>query len=260
MPIIHFAPTDDISMISIDNIDKSDNWKKFKEISHFRNKKYKDMELWEYSCERFYAIEMVMKLMNIKKALHIENDNLIYAKPDNDYYEAFCGKSLGFTTMTETFLSAGIMYIGDLKSLSRLNEKLNDLMARGENLLHKDYGNEMMHEMRLLKIIHDENPGLIKLLPILPSDESKYVYDPASWGQWVGGAYGQKEEPYYHNSHVIGRKINQKKYDVQWEKENGHKIPYVIDKTTWVDSLRLYRKKQPLYNLHIHSKNLARWC
>jgi hypothetical protein len=251
MPMVHFSPSDDISMVSIDTMEKSDNWKKYKSLKHFHSKRY-ELELWNYACERLFAIEMVMKYLNINEALHIENDNLIYATPDKDYLKSYCGDSICITSVTETLLSAGIMYIGSYESIRLLNEKLNELMIMGEKELSKLYTNEMLHEMRLLKIIYDENPDLIKLLPIFPSKASKYVYDGASWGQHVGGVHGHKDEKSFHCcAHIIGRMIDKNKYDIKWIKENGHKLPHVIDKIT--------KKTQPIYNLHIHSKNLERW-
>jgi len=129
---------------------------------------------------------------------------------------------------------------------------MNELMKIGEADLCKYYTNEMLHEMRMLKIIYDENPGLIKLLPIFPDKISKYVYDCASWGQYIGGTHNNKDEGFTTNAHLIGRKINQKKYDVKWVKENGYKLPFVIDMEN--------KEIQPIYNLHIHSKNLERWA
>jgi len=249
MPLVHFSPSDDIFMVSIDTMEKSENWKKFKEINHFNDSKYK-LELWEYACERLFVIEMVMKYLNICEALHIENDNLIYAKPDTEFLRMYSNKSVCITSVTETLLSAGIMYIGSYESIKLLNKKINDLLElKGE--LIKLYTNEMLHEMRLLKIIYDENPGLIRLLPVFPNNYSKYIYDCASWGQYIGGAYGHKEEPFYNNSHIIGRTISQKKYDIKWIVEDGHKLPFVVN--------NINNKTQPIYNLHIHSKNLERW-
>lgn len=241
----------EIYIVSVDHMEASDNWKKFKELNYFNAGQYGNLVLWNYACERLFVLEMVMKYMGIDRVLHIENDNLIYASPDTEFLESYCGKMIGITSVTETLLSAGIMYIGSYEYLCLLNKKLNGLMLMGVPALHEFYTKEMLHEMRLLKILYDENPGLIRLLPVFPSDITKYVYDCASWGQYVGGTFGNTDESFRCNAHIVGRKINQNKYDVKWIKENGKKLPYIIDNDN--------QKLQPVYNLHIHSKNLEKW-
>jgi len=251
LPMFHFVPNDNIAIISKDFLDETDNYKKFKETNHFSKKEYMGLSLWKCACERFFIIEMVMKYLGIEKALHIENDNLIYGKPHEIFLELYCGDSVGLSNISDQYLSAGIMYIGNTEALCEINNKLNGIMVMEESVLNKKYTKIMMNEMRMLKIINDENPGLIKLLPIFPSKESNYVYDCASWGQYVGGAFGHEGEPFSTDTHFIGKEINQGRYDVKWETKDNYKKPYVFDTV----SEMMY----PLYNLHIHSKNLERW-
>lgn len=249
-----FALTSDNTItIYLDSIPKCKTWKEFNPDF------FKDMglPLWRYACERFFAIESVMEHLGIDKALHIENDNLIYAKPDEEFLDSWCKDYIGVTQITDTLLGAGVMYISRRIALNMLNYAMNCLIARGSIKIMDQYGTEMLNEQRLLKILKDEQPFLINILPIFPIDESKYVYDCASWGQFVGGTFFEPGVSYHDNSHLIGREINYGKYLIKWpavcvdDSRRKKKIPCVLDRTT--------DKTYPLFNLHIHSKQLEKW-
>jgi len=255
-PRYHFDPSDNITVVIVESLEKQDDWKRFKEVNHL--KKYDNPgnvgaytynNLWESSCERFYVIEAVMDMLAIENALHMEVDNLIYDQPDSKFLESYCGKAIGLTQITETLASANVMYIGSRESLRTLNGKLNDLMEAGDYT--NKYGDEMMNEMRMLKIISDENHDLISYLPTFPTKESQYIYDCISWGQYIGGTIQIPDKSFAHDSHLVSREINKGTYDVVWKMQNDFKFPYVLDKTKG--------EIQPLFILHIHSKNLERW-
>jgi hypothetical protein len=205
---------------------------------------------WLYAMLRLYLVEVVMDRYGMIKALHIENDNLIYDDPDNTCMAEYCGDSVGLTQLTDTELSAGVMYVGSREALSKITDKMIGLVSLGVDELKKKYGGGMCHEMRLLKIIYDENPGLIKLLPNLPG-LSSHVFDPASWGQWVGGTFQDPGKPYAGTHHIVGRELIRGFCDVAWE---DGKYPLAVRK-------RQQGAKQAtkLFNLHIHSKDLERW-
>lgn len=237
----------DVVSIYLDGFKKSETWKNFNS-GHFNSM---GLDLWKYACERFYAIETVMQELNINKLLHIENDNLIYGKPDEAFLESYCGSNIGIVPITDTLIGAGIMYIGSFNALNTLNKLMNSLLNLGKEKLVEKYGGEMLNEMRLLKIIQNENPELLKSLPIFPTENSDYVYDCASWGQYVGGTFHSPGVSYHDDSHIIGREINKGNYDVKWIVKDGFKFPYVFN--------RRATQKTPLFNLHIHSKELDKW-
>src|SRR4030042_2119319 len=232
--------TKNILIININNLPMCHNHKMFLESNHFS--KYGDL-FWRYACERFYTIESVMNFLGIKKALHIENDNLIYGEPDYEWLENYCYDRVGLTQITPTLTGAGIMYIGDIRSLEEFNLRITSLVLTETRILQARYGNEMLNEMRLIDIIRTETVGLIKLLPTLPVSESKYIYDCASWGQYVGGTHQEPNKTYTSEDHIIGKKIIDGEYDCKFI----GKKPYVEDAA---------KNIKPLFNLHIHSKQL----
>lgn len=240
-----FSSYKNITVYPVDQQEKTGNWKRYNTINFFKTDRH--WGLFKYACERFFIIEAIMRQLKIESVFHIENDNLIYAAPDEEFFKKYCGISIGLPILTETLITAGIMYIGSVESLEILNSELNSLMSMGEGNLYKKYGTELMGEMRLLKIISDKYPEMISFLPTFPSRKYKFVYDPASWGQFIGGTHQDPDKPYTTDNHIIGREIIKGKYTVKWEAG----LPYVIDTET--------KRVQQIFNLHIHSKKLSKW-
>lgn len=243
LPLFHFGLTDNIHILETRFLKKSGSWKRFEKAGHFSA--FGD-DFWKYACERFYAIEAAMEMLQIKKALHIENDNLIYGEIDEDYLDKKCGDNIGITRITHTLYGAGIMYVGSLVALSAFNDKMTSLMELSREDKLVKMGDEMQNEMRLMCVVAQENPDLVKLLPTTPRNESKYVYDCASWGQYIGGTHQCPSQPYTTEDHIVGKDIIDGKYDCKWiDKE-----PYIVDAA---------KNLKPLFNLHIHSKQLGIW-
>jgi len=240
----HFAPADNIVVVSVLDVKKTGTWAEFERLDFFE----RSGDLWEYSCERLFILEWIMELLGLDEVLHIENDNLIYAEPDVKFLRKRCGKAVGLTAITSMTLSAGVMYVGSRDGLNALNVCMNSTMSLGKEAVGKQYGGEMLNEMRLLKIVSMVEPKLIRLLPIFPTERSKYVYDCASWGQWVGGAFHAPGVPFAHDSHLAGQEINNGTYGIEI---GNDRTPSVVDLWTHVCT--------PLFNLHIHSKDLRRW-
>jgi hypothetical protein len=111
----------------------------------------------------------------------------------------------------------------------------------------------MVNEMTLMRIYSKEYPELMKFLPILPFgdysenyDEFNSLFDPASYGQYVGGTMngvpGAKPQDHY-----IGRLLEQHPdYTVVWKQEKQGRVPY----------FKYDGQEVKINNLHIHSKNL----
>lgn len=226
---------------------------KFNSLDYFDEWTHRGEPFWKYACERLFVVEAAMDAVFIDRAMHIENDNLVYARPDVDYLYKTIGGKIGLTAINEELLSAGIMYVGSLDSLRIFNESMIRLLEQGEQELMRKYGGVMMHEMRMMKIASMEPDSPIRMLPIFPDESSKFVYDCASWGQYVGGVHHGDGSKFAHNSHFIGREIINKRYDVRWTIDGELKVPAIID---WKDKSK---SGKMIYNLHIHSKNLEGW-
>ena len=98
--------------------------------------------------------------------------------------------------------------------------------------------------MKSLHIVRDKRPELFHLLNVLPNKQ-KYLFDPASYGQYL---YGTHKKPFskrfIDREHIVGSFIN-------------NKNPLII-KTNNYPIVTLNEKSYELVNLHVHSKKLRK--
>jgi hypothetical protein len=109
----------------------------------------------------------------------------------------------------------------------------------------------MVNEMTLLAIFNQKS---FHILPHMSIDfgaygefdfRPEYVFDPGSYGQYLGGTNNGHGAGYAGDHHFIGEAINKGLIKPIFE---DHK-PYVL----------CYGNKYPLFNLHIHSKKLEQF-
>jgi hypothetical protein len=113
----------------------------------------------------------------------------------------------------------------------------------------------MIHEMFLMSVYGKVRGSIfMKDLPTMPSskDFEKFdsIFDPAAWGQYVGGTQneGPGAKPLDHD--ISRMLIANPTFDVIWkEDEEGRRIPYFT----------YHGKDVKINNLHIHSKNLYKY-
>jgi len=226
--------------------------KEFKNISFYEND---GNPLWRTSMARFFYIESLIKKMNLTDVFHFDNDVMIY----DDFNKILTNKKSldeNIITPTNEFnLTCGMMYIKDSDAILKLNQKLFEKLKLGVNSIYNNYPNRgsnidpfMVNEMTILKIIQEENESLLSLFPILPTDmnfnQYNICFDPASWGQYIGGTNCGHGPGWAGEHHYIGREILKNKYKVLFE----NKKPEILDLDIDI--------RYPLFNLHIHSKNL----
>lgn len=209
---------------------------------------------WRFSCERFFVLEQALREAGIDRALHIENDNLLYASPDD--YEGWLtdtyGTQLAICPLTKDEDTAGVMYVGSLAALSAFTDALLELVELEPEKLLERHGGPMANEMRMIHLLRTEH-GLAQALPttVAAATElsSPYVFDPASYGQWVDGTPSTPGVPYAGDHHFIGADILAGNLRVSWDAQQ--RFPTVFSSPD--------DRELPLANLHIHSKRLERW-
>jgi hypothetical protein len=210
---------------------------------------------WRYSCERFFVLEALMREEGIESCMHVESDNLIYVPPAD--YEPWLldtyGPAVAVCPLTATEDTAAVMYVGSLAALAEFNQALLGLVALGGDELLAQYGGEMPNEMRMLRIIRADL-GLCRALPTTPADATvagaRWLFDPASYGQYLDGGPGDPGVSWVGAHHAIGREILSGNYSVSWDPQES--APEVRARDSEDASM-------PLVNLHMHSKRLERW-
>jgi hypothetical protein len=178
---------------------------------------------------RFFVIHSFMLKYGVKDVIHIENDVLLYYNVDEEFVYG-TDKKLYIPFDTDERNIASIVSIPDSNIL-------------GQILEHYDFGkNDMCNFSEIRK-----RTGLIQNLPIFVSDPlrpfvtngfQKYIFDAAAIGQLVG------TREFVNETCVIKYKDEG---DIIWKLIDGFTKPF----------LRMKEVDVPIFNLHIHCKNLA---
>lgn len=222
---------------------ESDLLLEFNEISNLKrhgtpNTTYPSPDFFFHrAMERIYYLEAVIWENDYKNVWHFENDVLTYYPlPDQD-------DELKITMMGAGIATFAVVYIPLAKNLTYICNEFNKLLCENEADLMNKYKIDMVNEMTLLAILNQRS---FPILPPPPFDEN-YLFDPGSYGQYLGGTNNGHGSGYAGDHHFIGRFIN--KGYIKPVFENGK--PWVLELDTG--------EQNALFNLHIHSKKLEQF-
>lgn len=212
-------------------------------------------DFWTITTTRLMYVENFIFSNSMQDVYHFENDVLLYAdikKMHPVFVKLY--KDLAITVGGPDKCMTGFMFIKRALPLRRMTYFFVQLLKSNSiHKIRKQYKVDMVNEMTLMRIYSKEYPELMKFLPILPFgdysenyDEFNSVFDPASYGQYVGGTMngvpGAKPQDHY-----IGRLLEQHPdYTVVWKQEKQGRVPY----------FKYDGQEVKINNLHIHSKNL----
>lgn len=199
--------------------------------------------LWKTSLFRFFFIRDILKKLQLEYCYHFDSDVLMFQPPEifEQVIEDFDGLSVTFHKEDEAVF--GFSKFGsNYDKIDSICDILYEISFDSEK--RKEYYNIMPNEMELIGNIGLKNPDLVKKLPILPT-ESKIIFDPSSYGQYIGGTPSGDPPGFAHHSHIIGREIIAKRIK-----------PIMLDNKPYVEYGGEYF---PIVNLHIHSKKTKRF-
>ncbi|TCW60531.1 hypothetical protein [Treponema sp. J25] len=212
---------------------------------------------WVSAVERFFIIEDFLDAYNIENIIQVETDNLIYT----DYQKIFgiLEKTSNFSIILDhkNRCIPSIVYLKNKSSIESFNrfyntkclsKKLNDMEALA--LFYKKQKNKFLinnlpitppqAKFRILKHIHNINYY----------NNFCYfngIFDAAAFGQYLGGV-----DPKNIQGNTVGfinetSVVKPNRFKIIWEEDSSkRKTPFIYYKD----------KKYPIFNLHIHSKNL----
>jgi len=233
-----------IKLVSVDEL--SDSYQFFDKTS--LNKTFRG-GFWTFTSLRFFYIYEFMAKYDVRDVIHLENDVLIYYNCDQ-IIERFDKEYIYLPFDTFSRNIASIMFIPSAFVLKSVLDKYD---------FNK---NDMENFSNIMNIT-----GLIKQFPIFSSynifhmtDEYRFVtanyerfggfiFDAAAIGQYLGGVDPRNisgDSTGFINETCI---IKYNKYSFLWELIDGIKRLFII-----IDG-----NKIPIFNLHIHSKNLKRF-
>lgn len=251
-------------VVYIDDVPVSEKHLKFyKKLSSFASK-YDNF--FQHTSERFFILDEVIRGLDLKNVIHMENDILLYEDAEA-LIERF-GKYYNDITvprMSERYCMAAVMYIPDAASLDRfldyvldhvLDKGTNDMIMLAEYLREKD-----LKPLPIINKDYVEKYGLVNKEGdraanehldefSLFTEEFGGIFDPAPIGQYLGGT-DQKPKGVTDNAGYENVKsyVDISKLEIRWEKEKERLVPFMY----WDD------RKYKIYDLHIHCKELNRF-
>lgn len=139
---------------------------------------------WVSTTSRFFYIEKFMNLFKINRVFHIESDVMIYEDLENIYESCKKGNSnqIYMVQDSKDRVIPSILYIPHVNSLIKLNDYII-------NVLGTNHG-RIINDMILLGSFPDKNNFPYKFeheSTINNKSLSKYIFDGAAIGQYLGG-------------------------------------------------------------------------
>ncbi len=201
--------------------------------------------LWESSLLRVFYLYELAKELGINNFVHFDCDVLIY-KSFKDIKHSFVKDRLNITPVNELFLNFGYAYVDNIVNFQKICLCLLEILKNSNHYEEKYYSGNRLNEMIMLNIARIKYPNLFNLLNTLPKNNSEHVFDPGSYGQYLGGVDKQFfSKKLINNDHYVGRNIIKYGYKIKMVKG----LPVVT----------VEGKDFELVNLHIHKKNLGKF-
>ena len=228
-----------INLINSDELTDSYNY----ESKSTMNKEFRN-GFWRLTSQRFFYLHAFMKKYNIYDIIHLENDVLIYYNC-NELLKCIDNKCVYLPFDTYKRNIASIMYIPNSDTLGNILDLY-------------DYTKNDMDNFAAIQ----QNTGLIKNFPIFKgqfsvsneetfvssnSDVFPYIFDAAAIGQYLGGIDPRnttcKSTIGFINETCV---IKYNKYKFIYKMVDEIKKPFIV----------INQAEFPIFNLHIHSKQL----
>jgi len=207
-------------------------------------------DFWTIAATRLIYIENFMKARAMTDVYHFENDVLVYYELSAHHREFKKFPNIAITVGGPDKCMTGFSFFKNHKGLFNMTEFFIDVLhEQGLEGVKKVYHLDMVNEMTLMRAYSYENPSAFAFLPTIPNgevNEFNSLFDPASWGQFVGGTQGEGPgaKP---KDHYIGLVLRDNpRYTVIWKQEIQGRVPY----------FKYDENEIKINNLHIHSKNL----
>lgn len=237
-----------INYLNINDI-TSENTNEIINLSVYKDTTYDEKinPLWLNSLLRIFYLRDIANELSIDKFIHFDLDVITY-KSFDEVQHLFHPDKLNITEHIDNTPIFGYSYFPKLSIINKICFELENYL-KNENTLNKKISNfRPLNEMELLKIIKERNSDLFYSLPTLPYNNNELVFDPATYGQYLGGLpnkpYFKFRKKHTSLSHIVGKEISSGRIKPVFQKK-----PSVLYDSTKID----------IVNLHIHSKNLNKF-
>lgn len=229
---------DDIILIDCDELPKT-----FAQVDN------NSTDFWHLTSSRFMYIYEFMKRDNIHNVFHMENDVVIYYNCktimnnlDDNFY-------IPFDSFKRNI--ASLVYIPNEKVYKKILDNYDFSKNDMENFAIIKKKTDKIQQFPIFHnnvVINDINEDEYKFV-CSNYDKFKYIFDAAAIGQYLGGidhANNPADTTGFVNETCV---IKYDKYKFEWKIIDDMKKPFII----------INDESYPIFNLHIHSKNLEKF-
>tara|TARA_R110000822_G_scaffold161129_2_gene301454 strand:- start:2014 stop:2886 length:873 start_codon:yes stop_codon:yes gene_type:complete len=195
---------------------------------------------WHRTAERIFYLREAINSYKLDNVFHFENDVMVYDSFDK-IVNKLPNNIVSAIPMSQTHSTFALTFIPTIDSIDFMCEYFLNLLHKGERHLQRK-GYDHISEMSLLNMAMRN--GRAEQLPILPSRDLSnsvdLIFDPGSYGQFLGGTNNGHPRGFIDPTHFIGQYFGRT--------EDRPEIPF--------DDGYPYFQGSKIFNLHIHSKNL----
>lgn len=202
---------------------------------------------WYVTFMRIIVLSIFIKQKNLSNVIHVEADNLIFETDFKNIFELLAVGEFSYTNEA-AYASAPctIIFKDGLAGSNMLNHHIS-LLKKGEHIIKHHVGHfyNWIADMAFLDLIHraKKNYKMLPCLPFGPYAENfntlKLIFDPISYGQFLGGTNNKCDPGYAERRHFVGKEICDGTVKVTFNKR-----PFIEYKNELI----------PLFNLHLHNK------
>ena len=218
---------------------------------------YQNTTFWKYTMERFFYIEECMRQYQLENVFHHEFDNMIYYKMEDLLDRCVSKQKILIPSDNESRFIAGTCFIPHVDLLMCMNQHFARATQQSDMRMMVDFYVRNQDKMSELPVLPPEYSH--KLIPVngyplvqpkrlsRETTHFKGVFDAAAIGQYFGGIDTDGNTDGYISPDCA---FQVDLLFFQWRKVINLFQPWVsADQEHWY----------PIYNLHIHRKEMTRW-
>ena len=226
----------------------------------------------QLTTERLFALQSLMHVYRLENVIHLENDQMVYASAAELVKASRkCDVNLAMSKIGER-LAPAVVYVKDSLAILDMLDFMLEAVSNGRDHAIKIARSRWVTDMTLTAAYFDQKRKGTATLPNHADDSCIYknipgglIVDGAPLGHWCCGAFGNGQENKFFQIKDEESEVAYWDHPFEWreEKEGGVEGGGGGGKSQTNSESRFIRKPYwnnlPVFNLHIHSKQLQLW-
>jgi len=226
----------------------------------------------QLTTERLFALQSLMNVYKLENVVHLENDQMIYTSvAELVKASQKCDVQLAMSKIGER-LAPAVVYVKNSDAILDMLDFMLEAVSNGRDHAIKIAGSRWVTDMTLTAAYFAQKKKGTTTLPNHADDSCIYkaipgglIVDGAPLGHWCCGAFGNGQENKFFQIKDEESEVAYWDFPFEWreEKEKGGSGEEKDQRTNPPESRLLLRRPYwnnlPVFNLHIHSKQLQLW-